>query len=133
MKDLAGIQRGEIATWEAGNSTAITEGSSTALWLHEPAYQVKFAVENTGKVYGGDIPQLYVNFPASSGEPPSVLKGFTNVEAHPGQKVPVTITLSRHDLSIWDVLDQGWRKPEGTIRLGIGASSRDIRLQGMIS
>ena len=107
-----------------------------------------FCVENTGEVYGGEvsltfstrstltsaqIPQLYVNFPISSGEPPSVLKGFTNVEAHPGQKVPVTITLSRHDLSIWDVLDQGWRKPEGTIRLGIGASSRDIRLQGMIS
>lgn len=107
-----------------------------------------FAIENVGKVYGGDvsitfsifatqakrfapqIPQLYVNFPVSSGEPPSVLKGFTNVEVHPGQKVVATITLSRHDLSIWNVLDQGWRKPKGIIRLAIGASSRDIRLKG---
>jgi hypothetical protein len=119
--------------------------------LHEPAYQVMFVVENTGKVYGGDvnfpffntssnkqiwsipqIPQLYVNFPPSAGEPPSVLKGFTNVEMNPSQEVPVTITLSRHDLSIWDISDQGWRKPNGTIRLRIGASSRDIRLHGVI-
>jgi len=59
-----------------------------------------------------------------------VLKGFTNVEVHPEQKVPVVISLSRHDLSIWDVLDQGWRKPKGIIQLMIGTSSRDIRLKG---
>ncbi|KIM71494.1 glycoside hydrolase family 3 protein [Piloderma croceum F 1598] len=132
MFDFARVQCDEISNWEAGNSTRITEGSSTALWLHEPAYRVTFSVENTGKVYGGDIPQLYVNFPPSSGEPPSVLKGFINVEVNPGQKVSVTITLSRHDLSIWDVADQGWRKPQGNIRLEIGASSRDIRLRGML-
>jgi Fibronectin type III-like domain len=78
------------------------------------------------------IPQLYVNFPPSSGEPPSVLKGFINVEVNSGQKASVTMTLSRHDLSIWDVSDQGWRKPQGNIRLAIGASSRDIRLRGIL-
>lgn len=78
------------------------------------------------------IPQLYVNFPASSGEPPSVLRGFTDVEVAPYERERVTITLSRYDLSIWDTEAQGWRKPKGTIHLSVGASSRDIRLRGKI-
>jgi hypothetical protein len=79
------------------------------------------------------IPQLYLNFPASSGEPPSVLRGFKNVELQPGAKQTVTITLSRYDLSIWDVEKQGWRKPNGEIGVTVGASSRDGRLKGRIS
>lgn len=78
------------------------------------------------------IPQLYVNMPASSGEPPSILKGFTNTEVQPGETNSVTINLSRYDLSYWDTVAQGWRKPSGTIKVTIGASSRDPRLYGSI-
>jgi hypothetical protein len=78
-------------------------------------------------------PQLYLNFPASSGEPPSVLRGFQNVELQPGEKQTVTITLSRYDLSIWDVEKQGWKKPDDEIGVTVGASSRDGRLKGRIS
>ncbi|KAF8958580.1 glycoside hydrolase family 3 protein [Flammula alnicola] len=121
-----------VSAWDNGNATAIAEGSSRALWLHRPAFQATFTVQNTGSVSGGEIPQLYINFPASSGEPPSVLRGFTNIELNPGQKGSVTITLSRYDLSIWDVVQQGWRKPEGTIGVTVGASSRDSRLKGSV-
>lgn len=112
--------------------------------LHQPAYNVTFCVENTGRVYGGDvcdvllrtckiwqssqIPQVYINFPTLSGEPPSVLKGFTHIEALPGEKVSVSIPLSRYDLSVWNVTEQGWQKPEGTIKFTVGTSSRDRRL-----
>jgi beta-glucosidase len=121
-----------LTAWENGDATAIGEGSSRALWLHQPAYQATFNIKNTGPVFGGEIPQLYINFPASSGEPPSVLKGFTNTEMGPGETMSVTITVSRYDLSIWDVVQQGWRKPEGTIGVTIGASSRDARLKGTL-
>jgi beta-glucosidase len=122
--------------------------------LHRPAYQTTFSVHNTGRVYGGEvckllvllylpsdlsdphnlpkIPQLYLNFPPSSVEPPSVLRGFSNVELQPGEKQTVTITLSRYDLSIWDVEKQGWRKPDGEVGVTVGASSRDGRLKGTI-
>ena len=73
-----------------------------------------------------------MNFPASAGEPPSVLKGFTNTELSPGDKRSVSITLSRHDLSIWGVVQQGWKKPLGQIGLTVGASSRDVRLEGYL-
>lgn len=79
------------------------------------------------------IPQLYVNFPSSSGEPPSVLKGFTHVELSPKDTAQVNITLSRYDLSIWNVVDQGWQRPNGTIQVTVGASSRDNRLSGIVS
>jgi hypothetical protein len=118
--------------------------------LHRPAYSVTFNLKNTGSVPGTEvqflllsshpllmfialqIPQLYVNMPASAGEPPSLLKGFTNIELQAGEKKSATINLSRYDLSIWDTVAQGWRRPQGTIRVTVGASSRDGRLEGTI-
>ncbi|KAL6304989.1 family 3 glycoside hydrolase [Sparassis latifolia] len=121
-----------ISNWENGGASPVAEGSSTALWLHMPAYEVTFYITNTGSRYGGEIAQLYLHHPASALEPPSVLKGFTNIELNPGEIGLATITLSRYDLSIWDVVDQGWVKPAGTITFSIGASSRDFRLSGTI-
>ncbi|CAK5278243.1 unnamed protein product [Mycena citricolor] len=118
--------------WSAGEATPIAQGSSTALWLHRPLYNVTFHVENTGCVWGGDIPQLYIHMPATAAEPPSLLKGFNNVELLPGAEKKVAISLSRYDLSVWDVVSQGWRRPNGTIRLSVGTSSRDFRLSGEI-
>ncbi|KAF5329361.1 hypothetical protein D9619_009183 [Psilocybe cf. subviscida] len=121
-----------ITFWESGKATPIAEGSSRALWLHRPAYQATFSIQNTGSVTGQEIPQLYLNFPASAGEPPAVLRGFDNIQLKPGQKTTVTITLSRYDLSIWDTALQGWRKPEGSYGVTIGASSRDAKLKGSL-
>lgn len=78
------------------------------------------------------IPQVYVHMPPASGEPPAVLRGFTDVAAAPGESVRVGITLSRYDLSCWDVVAQAWRRPRGAIGLTVGASSRDARLRGWI-
>jgi hypothetical protein len=75
---------------------------------------------------------VYVHFPSDSGEPPSVLRGFTRVELEPSQKQTVVVTLSRYDLSVWDAEKQGWRKPVGGIHVSVGASSRDLKLKGMV-
>lgn len=73
-----------------------------------------------------------MNHPASAGEPPAILKGFTDVMLEPGQSKTVSITLTRYDLSVWDVVTQSWQRPKGTIKLTVGASSRDHRLSGAI-
>ena len=78
------------------------------------------------------IPQLYLHFPSSAGEPPSVLRGFSDVLLKPHQSETVTLTLSRYDLSVWDAAAQGWRKPDGRFTFSVGASSRDFRLRGSI-
>ena len=120
------------ANWAAGNPSPQAVGSSTALWLHRPAISVSFMVENTGAVAGTEIPQVYLHFPAHAGEPPSVLRGFTDVYLQPGEAQSITITLSRYDLSIWGVVGQSWIRPAGTYSLSVGASSRDFRLKGKI-
>ncbi|EJF60355.1 hypothetical protein DICSQDRAFT_201362 [Dichomitus squalens LYAD-421 SS1] len=120
------------AAWAAGKASPNVEGGSTALWLHRPAFEVSFTVQNTGKVKGGEIPQLYLHFPASAGEPPSVLRGFSDVLLNPGESRTVSLTLSRYDLSVWDTVAQGWRKPSGRFTFSVGASSRDFRLKGSI-
>ncbi|KAG6849374.1 hypothetical protein H0H93_008978 [Arthromyces matolae] len=122
----------QARNWDEGNVSSTTFGSSAAPWLHQPAFRITFDIKNIGAVAGGEIPQLYVNMPTSSGEPPSLLKGFADVHLQPGQTKNVAITLSRHSLSIWDVVSQGWRRPEGTIDVSVGASSRDFRLQGTV-
>ena len=78
------------------------------------------------------IPQLYLHFPVRAEEPPSVLRGFTDVDLQPGESKTVSITLSRYDLSMWDVRSQSWIRAQGTYSLSIGASSRDFRLKSTI-
>ena len=50
------------------------------------------------------IPKAYLYFPVRAEEPPSVLCGFTDVDLQPGESKTASITLSRYDLSMWDVL-----------------------------
>lgn len=78
------------------------------------------------------IPQLYVSLPASTNSPPRVLKGFDSVFIAPGKSQVVTIQLSRFDVALWNVVQQRWQVPSGTIGISIGASSRDIRLSGSL-
>jgi hypothetical protein len=60
------------------------------------------------------------------------LKGFTNVALGPGECQKAYITISKFDLSYWDVIDQGWKKPDGQIGIRISQSSRKVVLQGTI-
>ncbi|TDL14863.1 glycoside hydrolase family 3 protein [Rickenella mellea] len=120
------------AAWDASKPSPNGEGSSAAIWLHQPAFCVSFKLTNVGDVYGGDIPQVYVNHPKSAGEPPALLKGFTNIQLQPGETQTVTITLSMFDLSIWDVKSQSWIRPKGTIGVTVGPSSRKHKLKGTI-
>jgi len=119
--------------WLAGKPGPQGVGASTALWLHRPVYNVSFTVQNTGQIAGTEVSQLYLHFPKEAGEPPSVLRGFTDVELGSGELKVVYITLSRYDLSIWDVVSQSWMRSMGTYSLSVGASSRDFRLKGTVT
>jgi len=41
--------------WAAGEPGPTGPGSSTAFWLHRPAFEVSFSVENTGDVAGTEV------------------------------------------------------------------------------
>ncbi|KAG9008319.1 hypothetical protein FRB90_009001 [Tulasnella sp. 427] len=133
VKNYDGQFAEQAAGWEQSKATGPEVGTSIAQWLHETAYEVKFKLKNSGSVEGWEVPQLYLHPPSSANSAPSILRGFDRVKISPGHAVEVSFPVSRYDLSIWDVVRQGWVKPSGTWRVSVGASSRDLRLHGTIS
>lgn len=92
--------------------------------------EVSVQVKNTGAVNGAEVVQLYVA-PPQDGifRPVKELKGFDRVELAPGEAKTVTFTLDERSFAIWS---DGWKIPEGTYTIQIGASCRDIRLEQSI-
>jgi Glycosyl hydrolase family 3 C-terminal domain len=48
------------ANWAAGKPSPQVVGASTALWLHRPAFNVVFTVQNTGSLTGTEVGHLFV-------------------------------------------------------------------------
>lgn len=89
---------------------------------------VRVPVTNSGAVAGREVVQAYVSVEKSAvARPPRELKGFRVVEAAPGQSVEAELVIRHEDLAYWDIRIGKWRVEAGTYRIGIGASSRDIR------
>jgi beta-glucosidase len=97
-----------------------------------PSGQVRigFDLANTGARPGTEVAQLYLGFPAKAGEPPKLLKGFHKLRLQPGEVQHVTFDLDWQDLANWDATARGWVVTPGQFIVGVGASSRDVRLTG---
>ncbi|KAJ7473766.1 glycoside hydrolase family 3 protein [Mycena galericulata] len=91
---------------------------------------ISFTVKNNGTVAGTEIPQLYLGYPPAAGEPPKVLRGFDEVPLAAGASQVVEMTVDQRGMSVWDTPSQSWVRPKGTFLVYVGASSRDIRLNG---
>ena len=48
------------AAWAQGEPSPNVEGGSVALWLHRPAFEVSFEVENSGSVAGGEVRPFFI-------------------------------------------------------------------------
>lgn len=97
-----------------------------------PTVEVDLDITNTGVLAGAEVVQLYVGMPSISAvpQPPKQLKGFQKVALNAGKKAHVHIVLDARSLSYWDVKRHAWVVAPGTYQIMLGASSRDIRLQG---
>ncbi|MCG9793142.1 glycoside hydrolase family 3 protein [Flavobacterium algicola] len=95
--------------------------------------KVTFNVKNVGKVNGDEVIQLYIrDVLASVARPIKELKGFQRITLKAGQSQKVTFELTPEDLSM---LDKDMKKvvESGDFRIMIGASSKDIRLRGILN
>jgi len=95
--------------------------------------QVGFDLTNTGTRTGAEVAELYLGFPAAANEPPKLLKGFQKMTLTSGQTQHVTFILDWEDLANWDATACGWMVTPGLFQVMVGASSRDIRLNGTFS
>ena len=102
--------------------------------LYDVHVQVDLRIKNTGTRAGKDVVQVYVSLPQDVKDahgaiidmPVRSLRNFTKIELKSGEEKPVNLTLTRKDLSYWDVVEQNWIMPEGKFEIAVGRSSRDF-------
>jgi beta-glucosidase len=98
--------------------------------------RVSFEVTNSGERAGTEIAQVYLGRPARVAAPPKQLAGWVRVLLEPGESKQVTITVNpqavERPLSWWNANTHGWEIAPGGYPIYVSASSRDIRLNGVL-
>ena len=97
-------------------------------------FTVTFTVKNVGKVAGAEIAQLYVSDVESTlYRPAKELKGFKKVFLQPGEEKDVEINLDSRAFAYYNVAINDWHVESGDFKILVGASSRDIKLEGIVN
>ena len=89
---------------------------------------VSFTVKNSGSRAGAEIAEVYAALPASAGEPPKRLVGWSKVRLNPGESREVSVSVDPKYLSIYDESLDGWRLVPGSYSFMIGGSSQALPL-----
>jgi beta-glucosidase len=79
---------------------------------------------------GAEIAEVYASLPASTGEPPKRLLGWSKVDLDAGQSKQVSLTIDPDSLSIYiyDVQQHAWRLTPGNYTFRVGGSSANLPL-----
>jgi len=96
----------------------VTPGKETA---------VSFTVRNAGKRDGAEIAEVYAALPASAGEPPKRLVGWSKVWLKAGESKEVSVSVDTKYLSIYDEAG-GWKLVPGGYTFMVGGSSQELPL-----
>jgi beta-glucosidase len=64
--------------------------------------------------------------------PEKELKGFEKIDLEPGEEKEITFQLGKRAFAYYNTVIKNWHVESGRYRILIGASSRDIRLQGEV-
>jgi len=94
---------------------------------------VTFTVKNTGKRAGTEIAEVYAALPASAGEPPKRLIGWTRVELAAGEQKQVSVAVENKRLQIYDEAADGWKLVPGDYTVLVGGSSQALPLNAKVS
>ena len=95
---------------------------------------VRVDVTNSGKRAGDEVVQLYVQHLGSTVERPiRELKGYKRVALKPGETRMVELPLAAASLAYWDSGGHHWVVEPEAVRIQVGASSADIRLEKPIT
>jgi beta-glucosidase len=93
---------------------------------------VRFTVKNTGSRAGAEIAEVYAALPASAGEPPKRLVGWSKVNLNAGESKQVTVNIAPLYLSIYDETSDSWKLVPGSYTFMAGGSSQNLPLVGKV-
>ena len=92
--------------------------------------KVSLTVKNSGELAGDEVVQMYVrDVVASTTRPVKELKGFKRVSLDRGESKRITFDMPVNMLAYYD-LEMNYVVDPGEIKIMIGSSSSDIRLNG---
>jgi len=116
-----------------GLSYSEFEYSDLSVEAKEKGAVVSFTVKNAGNVTAKETAQLYIGDPECSvARPVKELRSFQKVELKAGESKQITLEITERDLSFFDEVTDDWKMEGGTFTVYVGASSRDIRLSGIL-
>jgi beta-glucosidase len=85
---------------------------------------VSVDVENTGKMAGDEVAELYIHQrEGSASRPVRELKGFERVALAPGEKKTVHFELGKKELRYWSAAAKGWVQESATFDVWAGGDS----------
>jgi beta-glucosidase len=116
-----------------GHGLSYTTFQYSKLKTDSAARAVQFQLHNAGSVAGVEVAQLYVTFPASSGEPFQRLSGWQRVQLAPGESQTVTICVDPAYLSIFDAASDKWKLLPGEYKIAVGTASDAANLKGSLN
>ncbi|HEV7220634.1 MAG: beta-glucosidase family protein [Terriglobales bacterium] len=97
--------------------------------LKADAKHVSFTLKNAGERPGAEVAQVYLELPASAGEPFKRLVAWQRVELAPGESKEVASDLDPLYLLIFDADKDGWQMVPGEYKVLVGGSSQNTPLK----
>jgi beta-glucosidase len=91
--------------------------------------RVSFTVANTGDRPGREIAEVYAALPASAGEPPKRLVGWSKLDLGAGESKEVSVEVDAQYLSAFNVERNAWVLTPGDYTFLVGGSSQDLPLK----
>jgi beta-glucosidase len=96
------------------------------------AVSATFTLANTGTRPGSEVAEVYASFPASAGEPPRRLVGWSKVKLAAGESKEVTVPIDPLYLSVFDEAKNNWQLLPGEYTISVGTSSRALPLHATV-
>lgn len=92
-----------------------------------------FTLTNTGKIYGGEIAQLYVHKNNSAiTRAEKELKGFQKIFLQPNESKIISIPLNKEAFQYYNEAKKEWNVEKGAYQIQVGSSSRSVLLNEQI-
>jgi len=130
------IEGKRAALYEFGFGLSYTKFEYSDLMVEKlGGYDVRVSlnVKNIGDMDGDEVVQLYIDdVDSTMVTPPCLLKGFERVHIKVGETKRISMNL---DFDSFKLMNRAyeWVVEPGRFRILVGASSRDIRLEGEVA
>ncbi len=95
---------------------------------------VQVDIKNVGERAGAEVVELYVgDQDCREACPVRELKAFSKPMLQPGESRTLSFVLTPRDFSHYDIHANEWQEEEGEFEIGVGDSSRDLKLKANLS